>query len=148
MFGFSKKERDEDQKAKAIELGLDLFGSEFRLALAITADAYEMSAYPSGDSLKEERWLAVLVASAFSMGKRFDAEQQTVRKALKTYFSAFPDGEDAFRIALSSGLLSRHENLVEKTCQVWYLIDNHQGQGVHINREEMMMSLAQVYLGV
>lgn len=33
MFGFSKKEREEDQKAEAIEHGLDLFLREFRIAL-------------------------------------------------------------------------------------------------------------------
>ena len=92
MFGLSQKEREENQKAEAIEHGLDLFGSEFRLALATTADVYGIRAYPSGDSLKEERFLTVLVASAFWMGADFDAEQQTVRKALKSYFSAFRDG--------------------------------------------------------
>lgn len=148
MFGFSKKEKEENQKAEAIEHGLDLFGSEFRIALATTADAYEINAYPSGDGLKEERFLTVLVASAFAMGKNFDAEHQTVQKALKSYFSAFVDGNEALHMALNTKLMSRHENLTEKTFQVWYLIFNHQNQGIKIDREEITMSLAQIYLGV
>jgi hypothetical protein len=148
MFGFSKREREENQKAEAIEHGLDLFLSEFRIALATTANAYGISAYPSGDSLKEERFMTVLVASALWMGKNLDAEQQTVTKALKAYFSAFADGEDALRIALNTGLLNRHENLADKVFHVWYLIHNHQGQGIQVDREELMMSLSQIYLGV
>lgn len=80
MFGFSKSEKDEAQKAVAIEHGLDLFGSEFRLALATTAQVYGINAYPSGDTLKEERFLTVLVACAFCMGESLNAEQKTVRK--------------------------------------------------------------------
>jgi len=148
MFGFSKNEKEENQKAEAIEHGLDLFGSQFRIALATTADAYGISAYPSGDNLKEERFLTVLVASALAMGKNFDAENQTVQKALKNYFSAFADGNEALHIATNTQLMSRHANLTEKTFQVWYLIFNHQNQGINIDREQMTMSLAQIYLGV
>jgi hypothetical protein len=148
MFGFSKKEKEENQKSEAIEHGLDLFGSEFRIALATTADAYGINAYPSGDNLKEERFLTVLVASAFAMGKNFDAEHQTVQKALKNYFSAFVDGNEALNMALNTKLMNRHVNLTEKTFQVWYLIFNHQNQGINIDREELTMSLAQIYLGV
>lgn len=148
MFGFSKREKDEAQKVEAIEHGLDLFGSEFRIALATTAQVYGVSAYPSGDTLKEERFLTVLVACAFGMGESLHAEQETVRKALHKYFSVFNDGEDAYNIALNSGLVNRHRNLAEKTSQVWYLIDNHQDKGIGVDREELMMSLSQIYLGM
>lgn len=148
MFGFSKKEKEERQKAEAIEHGLDLFGSEFRIALATTADVYGMSAYPSGDSLKEARFLTVLIASAFAMGKHFEAEHQTVKDALKKYFSAFVDGNEIMQRAFHGELMSHHANLTEKTFQAWYLILNHQDQGIHVDREEIMMSLAQIYLGV
>lgn len=148
MFGFSKKEKEENQKAEAIEHGLDLFGSEFRIALATTADAYGISAYPSGDSLKEGKFLTVLVASAFAMGKNFDAEHQTVQKALKSYFSAFVDGNEVLHMAFNNQLMNRHAELTEKTFQVWYLIFNHQNQGINIDREQITMDLAQIYLGV
>lgn len=148
MFGFSKHEREEAQQAAAIEHGLDLFSPEFRIALATTAQVYGIDAYPSGDGLKEERFLTVLVASAFYMGGTLNAEQKTVRKALQNYFSVFDDGDDAYNIALNSGLVNRHKELAEKTCQVWYLIENHQDKGIGVDREKLMMSLSQIYLGV
>ena len=147
MFGFSKKEKEENQKAVAIEHGLDLFGTEFRLALSTVSSAYGLNAYPSGDSLKEEKFLMVLVASAFALGNNFDADNQTVLKALKNYFSAFRDGNEALQMALNAGRMNNHKNLKEKTIEVWHLIFNHQNQGIKIDRDEVMMILAEIYLG-
>lgn len=148
MFGFSKKDREEYQKGEAIEYALDLFLNEFRIALGTTANVYNVNAYPSGDGLKEERFLVVILASAHWISGDLNAEKSTTKKALKKYFSAFPDGDEAFRMALNPEIYNRHTDLAEKTIYAWHLIYNHQDEGMKIDREKVMMSLAQVYLGL
>jgi hypothetical protein len=146
MFGFSASER-EAAKVEGMYKDVFNFMTPFKKALVFTADAYDMTYAPSGNLLKDERYVAVVLTSILWLTTKWQHEPAIMRKAIEMIFT-FGDpvgGDVALQLALSGTLLKRHERLAEATSQVWMLLSATTGGK---NEEQLMMSLAQIYLGV
>lgn len=148
MFGFSAKEKEAEAQAEWNCENLSKFTSPLYGAIATIAreNGIKTEGYKHGQMM-DERFVAVIAASAFCLACIHGWDAKTAVKALKIYFGYIEDmgGREALHLILSDpNLLKRHYRLVEETYQVWGVLSLNGGEDM----EELAMELAKTYHGV
>lgn len=83
MFGLSKREKEEREFQQEIAYALDDVMDQFFIQLSVVASNNGIRLTQGGDIYMSKRFLITILAFAFEIGNKIDAEEKTINSALK-----------------------------------------------------------------
>ncbi len=105
MFGLSKREKEEREFQQEIAYALDDVMDQFFIQLSVVASNNGIRLTQGGDIYMSKRFLITILAFAFEIGNKIDAEEKTINSALKLYLESYRNcessGKDMYRKMLS-----------------------------------------------
>ena len=146
MFGFGKKAREDEQKAEAIEYLLDLLHKDMANALRIVEEVFEVGYRNLGPLMSQPRYMAVLFQMAVVYGQAEFFDNSTIKKGFMRFYSGFPKEFGVEQKALAALRNPENEDLLSAAAFVVKRIQT--GTLPNEKREELMIGLAEIYLGV
>ena len=146
MFGFGKRAREERQKEEAIEYLLDLLHKEMADALRIVEEMFEVGYKHLGPLMAQPRYMAMLFQMAIVYGQAEFFDNSTIKKGFMRFYSGFPKEFGVEQKTLLALKDPENENLLGAAAFVVKRIQTGTLPGE--KREQLMVGLAEIYLGV
>ena len=146
MFGFGKKSREERQKEEAIEFLIDLLHKEMGEALQTVEEVFEVGYRHLGPLMAQPRYMAMLFQMAIVYGQAAFFDNSTIKKGFMRFYSGFPSEFGVEQKTLQALKDPKNEDLLAAAAYVIQRIQTGTLPGD--KREELMMGLAEIYLGV
>jgi len=146
VFGFGKKAREERQKEEVIEYLLDLLHKEMADALRIVGDVFDVGYKNRGPLMAQPRYMAMLFHMAFVYGQGEFFDNSTIKNGYMRFYSSFPKEFGVEQKTLQALKDPENEDLIGAAAFVVGRIQSGTLSGE--KREQLMVGLAEIYLGV